>query len=261
MSVMYPKFLASAALLASLGLAIALSTNPMLAAEAATPDASSGEPKPPTVTVVKAEMKEIVDRAIVSGSLVAREEVQVSAEIDGMRITDVLVEEGDTVKAGQVLAKLSHKTLDLQLDQMKAQLSRNVAAIAQGDALIAQAKATSEEMSKSLERAKALRKNDVVSGAVLDQRDAASKTADAQVQSAEKALDASKADMVAMEAQISELEVRIARAEVKASKRAIDQRIDSDLPDSASDRQAVDRQGEINNEDRREQIDCWPGQD
>lgn len=221
MSNMNQRFRFAGALLALLVLATAVDrSSPAMAAEAATPAPveKSGEPKPPTVTVIKAEAKEIVDRAIVSGSLVAREEVQVSAEIDGMRITDVLVEEGDSVVAGQVLARLSHQTLDIQLEQMKAQLARNEAAISQGQAAIAEAQASSKEMSKSLDRAKALRKNDVVSSAVLDTRDAAASTAIARVQSAEKSLEAARADKKAMEAQIAELEVRIARAEVKASK-------------------------------------------
>ena len=50
---------------------------------------------PPTVTVVAAVDRPFVDRLFVSGSLVAREEAQVAAQIDGLTIVEIDAEEGD----------------------------------------------------------------------------------------------------------------------------------------------------------------------
>ena len=48
----------------------------------------------------------------------------VGAEIDGLAITELLAEEGDTVTRGQVLARLSRDMLDAQVAQNAASLSR-----------------------------------------------------------------------------------------------------------------------------------------
>ena len=55
--------------------------------------------EPPAVTVVPAVKREFVDRLFVSGTLVAREEAQVAARIDGLTIVELDAEDGDRVKA------------------------------------------------------------------------------------------------------------------------------------------------------------------
>ena len=51
-------------------------------------------PAAPAVTVVRAAERELVERAIVTGTLVPREEILVAPEVEGYRIAEVLVEEG-----------------------------------------------------------------------------------------------------------------------------------------------------------------------
>ena len=78
------------------------------------------EIEPPAVTVSPAVKREFVDRLFVSGTLVAREEAQVAARIDGLTIVEVDAEDGDRVKAGQVLARLDRSQLDAMLAQNDA---------------------------------------------------------------------------------------------------------------------------------------------
>ena len=73
----------------------------------------------------------ISESVIVTGNLVAREEVLVAAQIDGHAIEEILVEEGDSVEKGQVLARLSRAMIDTALAQNAAQIARADAAIAQ----------------------------------------------------------------------------------------------------------------------------------
>jgi HlyD family secretion protein len=110
----------------------------------------------PAVTVVRAAERELVERAIVTGTLVPREEVLVAPEVEGLRITEVLVEEGAVVKQGQVLARLSRDILDATLAQNTAALARAEAAIAQAQSQIVQAEAAQTEAAQALERARAL---------------------------------------------------------------------------------------------------------
>jgi HlyD family secretion protein len=61
---------------------------------------------------------------LVTGSLVAREEVLVGPEVEGLRVTEVLADEGTRVKKGDVLVRLVSDTLEAQLAQHDAALAR-----------------------------------------------------------------------------------------------------------------------------------------
>ena len=69
----------------------------------------------PVVSVVNSVKREIAETIVINGTLVPRDEILVTPEIDGFRITDVLVEEGMFVERGQVLARLSRDLIDRQL--------------------------------------------------------------------------------------------------------------------------------------------------
>lgn len=58
------------------------------------------------VTVVRAKRSCFADTISVSGMLIPREEVAVRPEREGLQISQVLVDAGETVTAGQVLARL-----------------------------------------------------------------------------------------------------------------------------------------------------------
>src|SRR5215475_6835857 len=79
--------------------ALTLAT-PALAAEE---DAPKGE----TVTVIKAAKSCFANIVEVSGIVMARDEVAVRPERVGLKVLDVLAEAGDTVTAGQTLARLN----------------------------------------------------------------------------------------------------------------------------------------------------------
>src|SRR5512138_1964502 len=70
----------------------------------------------PAINVVPAEKAGFEETILVTGSLTPREEVLVSPQIEGLRIEEILVDEDDTVTAGQILAKLSDGTVKAQLD-------------------------------------------------------------------------------------------------------------------------------------------------
>ncbi|CAL8981005.1 Multidrug resistance protein MdtA [Rhodoplanes serenus] len=59
------------------------------------------------VSVVRAKRACFSDTVRVAGTVVAREESQVRPEIEGVRVSQILVENGDAVTSGQVLARLA----------------------------------------------------------------------------------------------------------------------------------------------------------
>jgi len=69
--------------------------------------ADDDAPKGPAVTVLKASKSCFSDIVEASGTIVAREESSVRPERPGLKVTEVLAEAGDTITAGQVLARLA----------------------------------------------------------------------------------------------------------------------------------------------------------
>lgn len=170
----------------------------------------------PAVTVSKVMTSDFVEMAVVSGSLIPREEILVSPEIEGLRVLQLLADEGDHVKKGDVLARLVSEQIDAQIAQNQANLARSVAAIAQAQSQIVQAEAQAKEAAAQLERAEPLKKSGYLSGATYDQRESAARTTAAQLVAARDGLTAAKADKAQVEAQGRELQWRRSNTEVTA---------------------------------------------
>ena len=175
----------------------------------------AAEPLPPAITVVKAETRPFRDQLFVSGTLVAREEAMVGPQIDGLRITEVLAEDGDHVEKGRVLARLDRSQLDALQAESDAALARADAATAQAQNAIAQFAASDTQAQADYQRSKRLDAG-VMSQAALDQRASAARSAEAQLAGARSALAVAEADKRSQEAQRRELDVRVARTEVRA---------------------------------------------
>jgi len=187
-------------------------SNPANAAE----PAPVATPKPPSVSVTTATTGTLAETILLTGTLVARDEVMVGAEIDGLAITELLAEEGDKVTRGQVLARLSRDMLDAQLAQNTATISRALAAIAQAKNQIAEAQATARQADAAFARARTLVERGNTTTETLEQREAASLVARARVLVAEDALRLAQSDKELAEAQRREIQVRLARTEIKA---------------------------------------------
>ena len=145
----------------------------------------------------------------------ARDEAMVGAQIDGLRIVELLADDGDHVEKGQVLARLDRSQLDAQLAQNDAAMARAEAAIAQAKSQIGQFDAALVQAQAELDRAKKLDVQ-IVTQATLDQRIAAFRTAQSQLAAGKSALAVAEADKASRAAERRELMVRIDRTEVRA---------------------------------------------
>ena len=126
------------------------------------------------------------------------------------------MDEGDRVKKGQVLARLVNDTLDAQLAQNDANLARSAAAIAQAESAITQAEARLEEARNAHQRGKPLRQSGYIAESVMDQREAAAKTAEALLTSARDGLKVTHAERGQIEAQRRELTWRRSKTDISA---------------------------------------------
>ena len=157
-----------------------------------------------------------IETVLVTGSFVPREEIIVAPEVDGLRVLELKVEEGDRVKKGDILAILVTEQIEAQLAANAASLGSASASIERAKSLINEMEARVAEAKAQLERARPLAKSQYLSESVLDQRELAAKSADAQLASAKGGLAQAEADKVQIEAQRRELQWRLGRAEVRA---------------------------------------------
>jgi HlyD family secretion protein len=220
-----PIFLA--AILAFSGLTPA----PSLAAETASTDVV---PKHPVVSVVKAKTQPAPQTIVATGSLAARNEVLVSPQVNGLRIIELLAEEGDQVQEGQVLARLNRSLLDTQFAQLQAGLKRAKALIAQAESKIIEAEANAKQANAAFERATKLIKSGTTSRAVYDQHEATSRSATAGLAAAKDGLTLAKADKAQLEAQVREMKLKLGYTEIKAPSAGIISRRTAKLGSMAS---------------------------
>lgn len=77
-----------------------------------------------TVTTTEVMTTDINSQLKVSGTVRAFERTPVMSQIAGLQITDILVEQGDSVQRGQVLARLSNRVLQAEQAQAEAAVNQ-----------------------------------------------------------------------------------------------------------------------------------------
>lgn len=134
-------------------------------------------PKPSlTVSAVRPQTISLPIRLAANGNIAAWQEAIIGSESNGLRLADVLVNVGDRVRAGQVLATFA---------------SESVAAdVAQARAALMEAEANAAEAAANAARARTLEKTGALSEQQINQYLTAEQTAVARVEAAKATLDA-----------------------------------------------------------------------
>ncbi len=185
------------------------------AAEAAAQPAATAQVLP-AITVSAVQTRHLRDVVMASGLVAPQETIQVAPLIEGQPIEALLADVGDKVTAGQVLARLSTSTLDLQKAQLAASLAAAKAQIAQAQAQVIAANSSAAEAKRTSDRTAKLKTQGSASQAAADTALAGSISAQAQVSVAVQSLEAAKAQQTLVEAQIANVDLQLARTEVTA---------------------------------------------
>jgi HlyD family secretion protein len=170
----------------------------------------------PAITVSEVAMQPLRDRVIASGLVGPVEEVQVQPLIEGQPVEQLLVDVGDLVAEGQVLAVLSKSTLDLQRSEALASLASSEASIAQAEAQLVEAEANAAEAARVAERTAKLREQGSAPQASADTARANAVSATARVMVARQSLEAARAQLALSAARLENVDLQLARTEVKA---------------------------------------------
>ena len=154
------------------------------------------------LTVVSPKIAKFSPKLNLHGELVAKDDVAVGSALQGQQISEVLVEVGENVQKGQILALLDNAGVKAKFDQQTAALE----AAKQN---LNSAKAAFSESESALKRAKNLVAKKVISSQELEQ-------ANAKEASARANLNSAKAQISQIDAQISEAKDQLAKASVIA---------------------------------------------
>jgi HlyD family secretion protein len=102
---------------------------------------------PPLVTVVVPSLGNVATTVSLTGLISAQNDMPIGVEGDGGRVSAVLVEPGDRVKRGQVLARLNPLTAESQVQSAEASYEELKAAAASSQAEYARAERARESFS------------------------------------------------------------------------------------------------------------------
>lgn len=144
------------------------------------------------VTTEKVTKRTIVETVNASGKIYPEIEVKMSPDISG-EIVELNVEEGDSVKKGQVLARIYGDIYATQRDQAAAIVNQQQAQLANTTASIGAMQAQLDQSKKTYDMQKQLYDGKVISASEFNTADAAYKSALANFNAAKQSINASQA--------------------------------------------------------------------
>src|SRR5689334_14137374 len=119
------------------------------------------------VSTEKAVKRSIIETVNASGKVYPEIEVKISPDISG-EITELDVQEGDSVKKGQVLARIYADIYALQRDEAASRVSQSQSTVANSEAGIEALKANLDQAKQMYDRNKTLYDQKVISKAELE---------------------------------------------------------------------------------------------
>ncbi len=207
-----------------------------------------GKPKGEKVEVEKVEKRAIRETVAASGKVFPKAEVKISSDVSG-EIVELYVEEGDSVKANQLLAKIDPDAYqsavergEASVNNSKANLANSKAGVERNRAQMTQAEAQKEQIIATLENVRAIHERNmklheqgVISDAEFEQSSsnlasseanlrssvAALKTAEANLESAVQSVKAAEYTVKSSEASLKELKTNLNRTTLYAPNNGI----------------------------------------
>ncbi|HEV8083597.1 MAG TPA: efflux RND transporter periplasmic adaptor subunit [Chitinophagaceae bacterium] len=167
------------------------------------------------VTAEKVTLRSIVETVNASGKIYPEIEVKMSPDISG-EIVELNVEEGDSVKKGQVLARIYGDIYATQRDQAAAIVSQQQAQVANASASIGAMQATLDQSKKTYDMQKELYDEKVISKNEFNTADAAYKSALANFNAAKQGIVGNQAGVQSARAALAKANKDISRATLEA---------------------------------------------
>ena len=154
------------------------------------------------VSTEKATKRMIIETVNATGKVYPEVEVKISPDISG-EITELNVLEGDSVKKGQVLARIYADIYATQRDQAAAAVNQQQAMTANSQSQLDALKASMDQAEHTYKRQKQLLDDKVISAAEFEQAESAYLSAKANYNAAIESIKGNKASIVSAQANLS----------------------------------------------------------
>lgn len=174
-----------------------------------------GNDKIEKVAIEKASKRTIIETVNASGKIYPEVEVKISPDISG-EITELNVEEGDSVKRGQVLARIYADIYALQRDEAASRVNQSSATVDNSQAALEALKANLELAQQSYNRNKRLFDDKVISKAELEQFETTLKSAQSNYTAAQQNIKGLKANVQSTQVGLSKANKDLSRTTLVA---------------------------------------------
>ncbi len=144
-----------------------------------------GKKETEKVATAKATRRTITESVNASGKIYPEVEVKISPDISG-EITELNVEEGDTVRSGEVLARIYADIYSLQRDEAASRVNQSNATVDNGKAALEALQANIDLAQQTYDRNKKLFDDKVISKAELEQYETTLRSAQANYRAAQQ---------------------------------------------------------------------------
>ncbi len=167
------------------------------------------------VTTEKVQLRTITESVNASGKVYPEIEVKVSPDISG-EIVSLFVEEGDSVKKGQLLAKIYADIYTSQRDQVSASVNQVKAQYENVKANLSGLRTVYENTKATNERYKKLFADKIVSRSEYEQTEQAYRSAESNYMGAKESIKSGEAQIQGVRAQLARAEKDLARTSILA---------------------------------------------
>jgi HlyD family secretion protein len=157
----------------------------------------------------------IIETVNASGKIYPEVEVKISPDISG-QITELKVEEGDSVKTGQVLARIYADIYALQRDEAASRVSQSSATVANSRAALDALKASLQQAQQSYDRNKTLFDQKVISKSEFEQYETTLRSAQANYNAAEQNIRSLQAGVQSSQTGLSKANKDLSRTTIVA---------------------------------------------
>jgi HlyD family secretion protein len=174
-----------------------------------------GAVEPTKVAITKATVQTITQSVTANGKIQPEVEVKISSDVSG-EIRELYVSEGDSVKAGKLLARIDPELYQSALDRSEASLNNSKANLANSKARLLQAEAKLNELEKQYARNTKLHKEKLLSEADFETATSAYLSAKAEVEAAKQTVEGALFTVKSQEATLKESRKNLTRTEIFA---------------------------------------------
>ncbi len=167
------------------------------------------------VSTAKIERRTIIETVSANGKVQPETEIKISSDVSG-EIKALYIHEGDSVYAGQLLARIDPELYQSSLDRAEASLNNSKANNANAKARLLQAEAKFAEVEKAYNRNKKMLEQKLISDAEFDLSKSSYQSSKAEVEASKQTIIGAEFTVKSFEAGLKEARKNLTRTEIFA---------------------------------------------